>query len=297
MKEVLKIIRFISNHPLTKDKKGAALLRFMRWQFMSRLFPYPIIYPFVENTRLIVKKGMTGATGNVYVGLLDFCDMAFLLHFLRDTDLFGDIGANVGAYTILASGVVKAKTIAAEPVPATFNDLEHNIKINDIQSLVSCVNLGVGEVEGNLTFTKNLDSVNHVVTEDNTYGDETINIPVITLDKLFINDCPALLKIDVEGFESSVLKGGKNVVANNNLKAIIIEFNGSGRRYGVSDEEVHNLLLSCSFLAYSYNPFKRQLRNMKTFSLSGNTLYIKDKIFVEERIYSARKFRAAGKIF
>lgn len=297
MKKVLKIIRFISSHPLTKDKKSAAFFRFARWQFISKLFPYPFIYPFVENTRLIVKKGMTGATGNVYVGLLDFSDMAFLLHFLRDTDLFGDIGANIGAYTILASGVVKAKSVAAEPVPATFKDLEYNIKINDIESLVSCVNSGLGEVEGNLKFTKNLDTVNHVVTEDDTSAIETIEIPVVTLDELFVNNCPVLLKIDVEGFELSVLKGGVNILANNKMRAIIIEFNGSGRRYGISDEEVHNVLLSYGFLPYLYNPFKRQLTSILKFSAEGNTIYIKDKIFAEERIFGARRFSAAGKTF
>lgn len=113
--------------------------------------------PFIEDSKLIVKNGMAGATGNLYAGLHDFEDMAFLLHLLRAEDLFGDIGANIGAYTILASGVVKAKSITVEPIPHTFNHLKHNIQINDLERLVTAYNKGVGALEGNLRFTKNFD--------------------------------------------------------------------------------------------------------------------------------------------
>ncbi len=297
MKKLLKIIRFINNHPLTKDKKRTALLSFVRWQFISRLFPFPFIYPFVEDTKLIIKKGMTGATGNVYVGLHDFEDMSFLLHFLRDRDVFGDIGANIGTYTILASGVVKAKTIAAEPVPGTFKHLLNNIKINDAEDLVSAINMGLGAVEGDVTFTKNHDTVNHVV-EENTYSqDETIQVHIVTLDQLFLNNHPALLKIDVEGFELNVLKGGSNILKSYDVKAIIIELNGSGNRYHTNDAEVHNLLLSHGFLPYLYHPFKRQLENITQFAGRVNTIYIRDRSFVENRVVNSRSYSLLGKNF
>jgi thymidylate synthase len=64
---------------------------------------------------------MTGATGNIYAGLHEFEDMAFLLHLLRSEDMFADVGSNIGSYTILASGVVGAKSVAFEPVPSTYH--------------------------------------------------------------------------------------------------------------------------------------------------------------------------------
>lgn len=79
---------------------------------------------------------MTGATGNIYTGLHEFIDMAFCLHLLRPGDLFIDVGANVGSYTILASKVVGANSFTLEPVPETFKRLKRNININDIVSLV-----------------------------------------------------------------------------------------------------------------------------------------------------------------
>ena len=47
-------------------------------------------------------------------------DMACVFHFLRPGDGFLDVGANVGIYTILASGAAQARTLALEPIPAPF---------------------------------------------------------------------------------------------------------------------------------------------------------------------------------
>ena len=93
------VARFISNHPLTCDHRAEAFLRFAHWQITARLND-EVIIPWIEGTRLAVKRGMTGATGNIYTGLHDFPEMAFLLHFLRPGDLFYDVGANVGSYTV-----------------------------------------------------------------------------------------------------------------------------------------------------------------------------------------------------
>src|SRR6185437_5282689 len=100
--------------------RWAAFWRFAGWQFQSRIFRRPVIYPFLEKSKIIVQGGMTGATGNIYTGLHEFEEMMFLLHLLRPADLFADVGANVGSYTILASAVAGAGSISFEPLPATF---------------------------------------------------------------------------------------------------------------------------------------------------------------------------------
>ena len=42
--------------------------------------------------------------------------------------------------------------------------------------------------------------------------------------------CPSLIKIDVEGYENEVINGAEKTLENQSLKAIIIELNGSGSR-------------------------------------------------------------------
>ncbi len=80
---LLNTYRFIANHPLTRDHKIHAMSRWLRWQFGSRVLGWPVVVPFVGDTRLLARPGMTGATGNIYCGLHEFEDMAFVLHFLR----------------------------------------------------------------------------------------------------------------------------------------------------------------------------------------------------------------------
>lgn len=95
------------------------LLRFVKWQIGNRLVLGPVAARFVNDARLFVQKGMTGATGNLYVGLHEFEDMSFVLHGLRPDDLFVDVGANVGSYTVLAGAAVGASCVSFEPIPET----------------------------------------------------------------------------------------------------------------------------------------------------------------------------------
>jgi len=81
--KIISTVLYIIKHPLNRHQKCKAFWRFIKWQINTRINPYPIIYQFTEKSKLIIKKGMTGATGNLYCGLHEFNDMAFLLHFLR----------------------------------------------------------------------------------------------------------------------------------------------------------------------------------------------------------------------
>jgi FkbM family methyltransferase len=270
-----------------------ALWRFIRWQINTRLNPYPVVFSFTENSRLLVWKGLTGATGNVYCGLHEFEDMGFLLHFLRPDELFIDIGANIGSYTILAVAEVKARSISIEPVPETFKNLVQNIKINNIESSVSALNIGIGRTKTVLKFTQNLDTTNHVVADDFENG---IEVPIQTLDSICNGQEPSILKIDVEGFEAEVIYGGKSVLGNKSLKAIIIELNGSGRRYGYNDSSIHQSLKEFGFQPCRYDPFKRTLETTESFG-QHNTIYVREIAFVRDRLSKARPFIVQGKEF
>ena len=288
MMQIFNVLKYIYNHPFNAENKMGGILKFFKWQINCLLNPYPMLYTYTENARFIIKKGLAGATGNLYCGLMEYEDMAFLLHFLRSNDLFIDIGANVGAYTILASSEINAKTIAIEPVPSTYKNLMDNILINNIQEKVNALNIGLGSKNGKLKFTKSFDSVNHVATENET---DTIEVDIDTLDTILLKEqCPILLKIDVEGFETEVIKGADATLLNKSLKAIIIELNGSGQRYGYDERQIHNKLLEHGFKPYNYNPKTRQLMELETFG-THNTIYLRDKEFVEERIKSARKIK------
>lgn len=284
---LINTLKFILNHPLNRNRKAKSLLTFLKWQISSRITWLPAIINYGEKSKLIIKKGMTGATQNYYCGLHEFNDMGFLLHFLRDQDLFIDVGANVGSYTILAASEVGADTISFEPIPETFEVLNRNIRLNDIKGKVKTYCAGLGAKEEVLKFTNSQDTLNHVAIDNNK---ETTEVPIKRLDKMVEIKHPTLAKIDVEGFESEVLKGMNLALENSNLKAMIIELNGVSKRYGKRDDETHKKLLSYGFNPYKYNPLLRELKRIKTYG-SHNTIYIKDYDFVYQRISTSQKIR------
>jgi FkbM family methyltransferase len=291
---IFSLLKFITSHPLNQGHKVKAIFRFVKWQTNTRLNPYPIIYPFTEKSKLIIQKGMTGATQNLYCGLHEYNDMSFLLHFLRAEDSFADIGANIGSYTVLASGHIGAKTFSFEPVPSTFNHLTNNVAINRIENKIIAFNMALGSQHGQFNFTSSYDTMNHVATKNET---NTINVPVETLDHIFENQSiPALLKIDVEGFETEVLMGGVKTLKHKELKAIIIELNGSGKRYGYAEKDIHKTLLNLDFKPFLYNPKERSLTALDTFG-TANTIYVRDVDFVQNRLKTAPKIRILNKDF
>ena len=296
MEKIKRTFGFILTHPLGKRHVARCLLNFLIWQSQSNLYPTKLIIKhFIKPVRFYARKGLTGLTGNIYTGLHEFDDMMFLLHLLRAGDTFFDIGANAGSYTLLASGVCKANSVALEPVNAAFEILDKNVILNSLQSRVCAINAAAGAKKGTITFTADQDTTNHVLAGTERGTENVVSVPVITVDSLTDNQQPVLIKIDVEGYETEVLKGMADTLDHTLLKAIIIELNGSGARYGFSDNDIHSLLLSKKFSPYVYDPFKRSLIKTQTFGVS-NTIYCRDWDFVNDRLQAADPVGVMGEL-
>jgi FkbM family methyltransferase len=295
MEKIKRTFGFIFSHPLGKRHPLKSLLRFIVWQLQSSLSPSKlIIKSYIGHVKFYAKKGLTGITGNIYTGLHEFGDMGFLLHFLRPGDVFFDVGANVGAYTLLASGACQAKSFTVEPVQTTFNILQQNIVLNNLQNSVQLLNSGAGAVAGTLAFSSAEDTTNHVLA-DNEITDDTSIVPIITIDSLLAEGSPALIKIDVEGYETEVLKGMAETLKAPLLKAIIIELNGSGERYGFDEQAIHQLLIENKFEAYSYDPFSRSLTLLAVHG-NYNTIYCRDINFINDRLKNAPGIKLMGEV-
>ncbi|MGO4876816.1 FkbM family methyltransferase [Pedobacter psychrotolerans] len=291
MQAIYRTISFINNHPLAQKNLILAYYRFFKWQFNSIINKNLQPVHFIGSINFLAKKRLTGITGNIYTGLHEFNDMGFLLHFLKQDDLFFDIGANVGSYTLLAS-FRKAKTIAFEPILETFDILKKNIELNSLHADVTLVNKAVSSKHGIINFTNNQDTTNHVV---NHASEQTTEVEMILLDDFFEENKPILMKIDVEGFETEVLNGAKNYLSDTSLKAIIIELNGSGNRYGFKDDDIQTKLLKHHFKPYDYNPITRILNELSTYG-KDNTIYIRDLEFVKKRIQSSEAFKILNQV-
>jgi len=287
MRALPQVLRFIWNHPLNQADRVGAVARFLRWQIASRLASGPIAFDFVEGTRLVAASGMAGATGNLYCGLHEPAEMGFVLHVLRPGDLFVDVGANVGSYTVLAAGAAGARAIAVEPVPSTFEYLRRNMTINGLGKRVRALQCGIAALSGELAFTVGEDPENHVAAPGDTGA--SVRFPVMTLDALCAGAAPVMIKIDVEGYEHEVLAGGALTLGSKGLIAVLMETNGSGARYGRRDDDLVATMRGFGFATCSYDPLSRRLSEASAGA--ANTIFVRDLAAVRERISTARRFR------
>jgi FkbM family methyltransferase len=294
---VLKSIIYIHNHPLFKGSYLEAALRFFKWHFGLRLLKTPIIFDYVEDLRLVGRLGIRNTSASFYVGLIEPDWGGFVLHYLREDDTFYDVGANVGAFTLLSSSLLNVKTIAFEPLPETFSYLEENIDLNTRKSNLTLINSGIGSKPGELSFTKTLGATNHVATDKEHQSHQTLTKPITTIDLESIqNGSPTVIKIDVEGFETNVIKGAKETLKDPNLNVVLIELRNHGVRYNFDENLIHQAMLKSGFSAHIYNPFSRQILTWKRESPTklGDIIYIRDLDKAQRRVESSKKFLIRG---
>lgn len=285
-------LRSIANHPLNRGHVAAALARFLAWQVGTRLLPGPVLVPFAGGSRLLLGRGMHGATANLYTGLQEYEEMAFVLHCLRKGDSFVDAGANVGAYTVLAAAVRGARCYSFEPVPASFESLAANIACNGIGQRCQAFRVALGSEDGEVWFTTDAGPMNHVLAKREPVGN-CVTVPQCRLDDVLRGAPVTALKVDVEGYEAEVLRGAAATLSSSELLAVIAEVNGESRRYGVSREEVFRILREAGLVPVRYCPEERKL--LPGCNNRGNAIFVRDPVRVEQRLKQARAVRVQGR--
>lgn len=289
------MLRFILGHPLNQGRAASALWRYFSWHIASRMLPGGAVLPFVNDSRLIVRPRMHGATTAVYTGLPEYEEMSLVLHLLRPDDLFVDVGANVGIFSVLASAVAGAQTLAFEPVPESCKSLLDNLRLNEAESKVTLRRAAVGAAAGHVQFRSDQDANNRVLERTETGA--SIEAPMVTLDQELEQRSPVMIKIDVEGWEHEVLKGAGRTLQNPALLVVVLELFGGGSRYGSNDQQCHQIMLDAGFDPVHYQPDTRKFRslNRQINRESLNTLYIRNPAAIEARLAEGRRFRIMGR--
>lgn len=286
IKYLLSRYQSFKQNPLTKHNPFLYFIKFIYINFLLYVFSKEVKFTFLNNIKVAAKKG-DGIIGNYHSVLQEPKDSIFLLHFLRNTSTFVDIGANVGHYTLLASIISKSNVISIEPVYNTFQRLKNNLKLNNIEKNVELLNIGLSDKPGKLFFSDKLFTTNKVSL--NNKGTEiTVNV----LDNICKNKEIEIIKIDVEGYKWFVLNGAKEILKSDAMKVIIIELNDSGLNFGINDSQIITFLNDLGYKQYEYNIFNRDLKiiNYKN-NTQFNTLFIKDVDYVIDRVKNAENIK------
>lgn len=273
---------WIWRHPLGRRHRLGAYGRYFWWQSRCRLTPEPYAMPWVNGTSLLLEPAMRGATGNLYCGLHEWPDMAFVLHLLRPADTFADIGANVGTYTVLASGAVGCRSESFEPVAASYHHLQRQVALNAIEERVNTHQAAVGAEAGQLRFSTDRGPMNQVVSS--SYGGQAEAVAVLAIDDLPSLRHACCWKLDVEGHELAVLAGAVRTLAEAPPAAILCEDRSPA---------VQHTLSAAGFHPCAYNPFSRQL-SPNSNAGGGNQLWLHNLGWAQERLQTAPAFSLLG---
>jgi FkbM family methyltransferase len=133
---------------------------------------------------------------------------------LRPGDIFVDVGAHMGYFSLLEAQHVGASggVVAIEASPHTFSLLERNIQLNpDLQSRIRALNVCALDVEGTTEFFQAPDHhTGGSSVRMRRYAQAPVRVPALPLAKALTADEIAgmrIMKIDVEGAEFEVVDG------------------------------------------------------------------------------------------
>ena len=138
-----------------------------------------------------------------------------LIEYLKTTQVFFDIGANVGYYSLICSKFnTEAQIFSFEPMSSTYMKLIHNIALNACSN-ISPYNLGFSNEDSiSRMYFNEAESGACSLRDIRGIGEPKEIAKFIKLDDFIEEHCimPDLLKIDVEGAELFVLQGGERLL-------------------------------------------------------------------------------------
>ena len=218
------VVEFTWNHPANRAHRLRRTLSAVRFQLMGRLFGRRARAAVGDRSVIEADAHVYHSARALYANPVDWNEMHAWKRALGPGSLFVDVGANVGLYTILAIEA-GAEVIAVEPSRIARERLDSNLRLNGY--VAGVVPAAVGEHEGTLQLTTELDNQNHLVLDGDSAGVASEEVPVLTLDGLVGDRTVDGLKVDVEGAETLVLKGARKLLAERRIKLIQLEWNES----------------------------------------------------------------------
>ena len=171
---------------------------------------------------------------------------------LEPGSVFLDIGANFGYYSIRLAAALRAQieVHAFEPHPVTFQRLSRHIDLNGLNSAIHAHRSALCDVSGTSRMVGRPDNSGASTLVVGLTGDGGTEVQTTTLDEFA---CAAgltrvdVIKIDVEGAEPRVLRGGRETIRKFR-PALLVEFWTPGLvRAGSTPAELANALAELGY--------------------------------------------------
>ena len=228
--DVARQLGTVWHHPANRGHRPRAIARAIGYQVRARVLGRPTVARLGERGRIMVRLHDTGSSQVVYGSPPNFDEMTMWSRLLEPGDLFLDVGANVGVYSLWAADL-GAEVWSFEPLEEARSQLHENAALSGLDLRVFDVALGAEP--GEVRFTTDLGTSNRLTLDpDSTV---TATVPVRTLDDCLGDRRVRGAKIDVEGMERLVLEGAARALDEARIDVLQLEWNHVSRQ--VLDED------------------------------------------------------------
>lgn len=196
----------------------------------------------------------------------------------RRSRVFLDVGANIGVYGIvLAKRSPKLKILAFEPLEECFRSAKENFSLNNCADSISLFNFALGDKIATkeiftplFTGTAGASFANQHPNEGSPIS-ETVQVK--TLDSLHLSRVD-LVKIDVEGFEFQVLKGGRETIVRDKPTVIVEILRKWSKRFNKDPKDSFDFLVDLGYRCYEIkDAFLVRMLVMDTSTSSTNFIF------------------------
>ncbi len=177
----------------------------------------------------------------------------FMLGQARGSAVIFDVGANIGYYAVQFAQVSGGSVYAFEPGSYQFNMLKRNLDLNKSSGVIPEKKIVSDSLGNKRIYFSGISNTgaSSLVKETGSFEDVTS----VTLDVYCrehdINSID-LIKIDVEGYEMSVLRGLKEMIGQQRVKHLFIEIHDENlKKAGTSAVELCDFLKNNKYDAYS----------------------------------------------
>jgi FkbM family methyltransferase len=189
---------------------------------------------------------------NFAAGVYERDVTALVLSLISGGMTFLDLGASIGYYTLLASRLTgpAGRVFAFEPDSEAYEYLEHNVQANRLENVVA-VRKAVTNRSVTMSFTRPELERGFLINASTGVGTGVGTVDTVSLDDFFrALGWPRvdLIKLDIEGSESSALWGMAELLERNRGVRLIMELNADAlTRAGSSVTELVTTLKKLAF--------------------------------------------------
>ena len=253
--------------PASRGQRLRAAGRTIKYDVRTRYLKRPTVAAIGDHSKIIAYPGETNSPHAAYRNPPNW-EMLVWRARLRPGDLFVDVGANVGIYTIYMLDL-GLRVIAFEPDPRNAGRLREHLALNGYHAQV--LQKAVSDHCGAVRFTQGLDSYNHLILS----GTDGIEVQATTLDEVLGEQVVDGMKIDVEGAERLVLEGARQALTAHRIRLLQLEWSSDAVQNTLSEDRtpVAELLRGYGYVLYRPDRDRADLHEISGSVPTGTDIF------------------------